>query len=144
MELVLAVVDDAQGVLARRHVLGRRLTEQIRGLRHDLSATLAPRWKRKPFYTVRELAQQVGRSPYTVRRWIREGKLNAVKLNDGRPKDQYLIEAQDIQELILSAGTGERTLVNTGASESPRSSSRGRGADSGSASPRSDGPCSDR
>ena len=120
------------------------LTEEVHCLRQELRASLAPQWKPKPSYTVAEVAQRLGRSAYTIRRWIKEGKLDAIKLNGGGPKDRYLIEHREVQELLLDGGTRLRTLVSTEASGCLRSSSRGRDAGSGVASPPSDGPCSGR
>jgi len=132
-----------QDLLLLRRALAH-LAEEISRLREDMRAgAMAGRWA-KPFYTVRELAQQLGRSPYTIRRWIREGKIHAVKLNSGGPRDQYLIEHEEVQELILNSGTRRRTLVNTGACGFLRSSSPGKDAGSAAASPESGGPCSDR
>ena len=39
-----------------------------------------PTLPRKEFYSVEEVAQYVHRSPYTVRRWINEGKIKAVRI----------------------------------------------------------------
>jgi excisionase family DNA binding protein len=44
--------------------------------------------------TVRETASRVGRSPDTVRRWIREGKLRA-QMRGGR----QLIDARDVRAI---------------------------------------------
>jgi excisionase family DNA binding protein len=90
----------------------RRLTQEVSGLRHDLKAALAPKWKTKPFYTVKELAKHLGRSTYTIRRWIRDGKLQAVKLNSGGPRDPYLIEHREVQELLTQAETRDHVLVS--------------------------------
>ena len=103
--------------LARRDIVALRselkqLVHEVSGLRYDLKATLTPKWKTKPFYTVQELAKHLGRSPYTIRRWIREGKIGAVKLNSGGPRDPYLIEHREVEELILRAEAKDHVLVS--------------------------------
>ena len=130
--------------LARLREAMQLLAEEIGALRQDLRVALSPRAKAKPFYTVTELAEQFGRSPYTIRRWIRAGKIDAVKLNSGGPRDQYLIAHDDVAELIAQAETKERVLVSRAGGGCPRSSSLGKGAGSGGASPRSDAPYSGR
>ena len=101
-----------QNVVLLRQAL-QSLTEEVSSLRRDLRAALAPKLKTRPFYTVRELADLLRRSPHTIRRWIRAGKIEAVKLNSGGARDPYLIDHHDVEDLILSAGTQERTLVNS-------------------------------
>ena len=126
-------------LIALRQALAQ-LTDEIRSLRQDLRASMQLKGKAKPFYTVREAADLLGRTPYTIRRWIRDGKLEATKPNGGGARDQYLIEVGELRELLLSGGTQERTLVNRGASGYLRSSSGGKGAGSGAASPGSGDP----
>ena len=53
----------------------------------------------KPTYTVSEAANILGRSPSTVRRWIREGKLESSKSADNQ-QGQHLIPRHSIQEYL--------------------------------------------
>ena len=46
-----------------------------------------------------------GRSCYTVRRWITEKKLTAIRLRDGGPRGKLLIPRSEIERLI-AAGRG--------------------------------------
>ena len=48
-----------------------------------------------PTVTVPEAARFAGRNPETIRRWIREGKLNSEKVGT-----QYLVRTEDIEALI--------------------------------------------
>jgi hypothetical protein len=57
-------------VLLRQALMS--LTEEVRGLRQEVRTSLVPQWKPKPSYTVGEVAQRLGRSAYTIRRWIKE------------------------------------------------------------------------
>ena len=68
----------------------------------------------RPVYSVKEVAQMLGRSEGTVRRFIREGKLESSKSADGkqgqhliqdrnaqvRPGDEYLDQQQGEHELL--------------------------------------------
>jgi excisionase family DNA binding protein len=47
--------------------------------------------------TVPQAARRLGRNPETVRRWIREGKLNASKIGT-----QHVIDERDLAQLELS------------------------------------------
>lgn len=50
--------------------------------------------------SIREAAETLKRSTATIRRWIREDKIKAIKLNNGGDKDQYLIQSNEIEKLI--------------------------------------------
>jgi len=58
-------------------------------LREDglLDAQMVEVGQPRKFLTVREYAKLVGKSPSTIRRWIRQKKLRAIRLSNG----QYLI-----------------------------------------------------
>jgi hypothetical protein len=45
------------------------------------------------FYTVHEVATLVGRLPYTVRRWSREGRLKGVRMKGELPGDDHALRA---------------------------------------------------
>ena len=53
--------------------------------------------------TVPQAARRIGRNPETIRRWIREGRLNSTRVGT-----QYLIEELDLAGLVdPSAETAE-------------------------------------
>ena len=60
---------------------------------------------RKTTYTVDEIAQLTGRSCYTIRRWITEGRLNAIRIAEGGPRGRLLIPRSELDRLI-NAGRG--------------------------------------
>jgi len=75
---------------------------------------------RNQYYSVNEIAELVGRSPYTIRRWLREGRLKGARVTgqlsgggDGL-RVPYLIPREEIVKLrsegrmrSASEGTGE-------------------------------------
>lgn len=56
--------------------------------------------RRKDHLTVEEVAELTGRSAYTVRRWIKEKVLHAVRLDEGGPRGKLLIPHTEIERLI--------------------------------------------
>lgn len=58
---------------------------KVEGLRELLIA------RRKDFYTVDEVADIVGRSAFTVRRWITEGRLHATRIEGTGPRGKLLV-----------------------------------------------------
>jgi excisionase family DNA binding protein len=80
------------------------IEELLRPMRTDLESirsTLNAR--RKSHYTVEEVAELTGRSAYTVRRWITEKRLKAIRIAGTGPKGRLLISRDQIDVLIGSA-----------------------------------------
>jgi excisionase family DNA binding protein len=70
------------------------LESKLTGLRELLSR------RRKDHLVVEEVAELTGRSCYTVRRWITEGKLCAIRIRDGGPRGKLLIPRTELDRLI--------------------------------------------
>jgi excisionase family DNA binding protein len=61
--------------------------------------------RRKEHLVVEEFAELVGRTPYTVRRWIAEGKVQAIRIRGGGPRGKLLIARAEL-ERIIGSGLG--------------------------------------
>jgi excisionase family DNA binding protein len=88
-------------------VLGRLFREIA-----EIRALLAGRVK--SHYAVEELAEITGRSAYTIRRWISEGRLDATRIEGTGPRGKLLIARDQVQRLVTS-GIGDRippTLID--------------------------------
>ena len=59
----------------------------------------------KSHLTVEEVGEATGRTPFTVRRWIKEGRLKAQRVSGAGPKGRLLIAREELDALVR-AGTG--------------------------------------
>lgn len=91
--------------------LAAGLDEIVRML-HELKCGLDEvqrtlRSRQKSHYTVEEVARFTARAPYTVRRWIAEGRIKAIRVSGSGPKGRLLIARDQLDVLIGSALGGE-------------------------------------
>jgi len=81
------------------------LLESLRNRLEDVHVLLSRR--AKPQLTVEEVAELTGRSAYTVRRWISEGKLSAIRIGATGPRGRLLIPQSELRRLVTSARGGQ-------------------------------------
>lgn len=93
-------------------VLNRILTEL-----EEIRATLSG--LRKSHYTVEEVAELVGRSAYTVRRWIAEKQLLARRIEGTGPKGRLLVPREELTRLMSQGLDAEMTAVVTAGADTP-------------------------
>ena len=55
------------------------------------------------YLTVNQTAKMLKRSPTTIRRLIAANKIDGIKINNGSPRDRYLIPRASIQRFIQGA-----------------------------------------
>jgi excisionase family DNA binding protein len=72
--------------------------------------------RRKFQFTTDEVAEMTGRSGYTIRRWIAEGKLKAIRVAEGGPRGRLLIPRSELERLV---GRGLGAQVPTSALDVP-------------------------
>ena len=90
----------------------RELREAVGDLRDRLEAGLADlreqiAGKSKSHYTVDEVAGLTGRASYTVRSWITQGLIQAIRVPGTGPKGRLLIPHEELRKLV-DRGLGAR------------------------------------
>jgi excisionase family DNA binding protein len=79
------------------------MLSQIMSALDEIRARLAG--SHKEAHTVAEIADITGRSAFTVRRWISEGKIAAIRVSGTGPRGRLLIPHAELRRLV-SCGKG--------------------------------------
>ena len=58
--------------------------------------------RRKENLTVEEVAAMTGRSAFSVRRWIKEKKLRAIRIAEGGPRGRLLVPRAELDRLVAT------------------------------------------
>jgi len=78
-----------------------KLLEHVEKQQHLLIQLLEQlQAKRKPHLTVAEAALACGRSAYTIRRWITEDRIKAIRIEGDGPRGRLLIPREELDRLI--------------------------------------------
>lgn len=72
--------------------------EQVEQNIQELKRQVSGRYK--PLLTVNEAAEFTGRSAYTVRRWIAEGRLKAERVQGTGPRGRMLITREQLHQVL--------------------------------------------
>jgi excisionase family DNA binding protein len=83
------------------------LLAAVEDVREILTAT------RKEYYTVGEVARLTGRTPYTVRRWLSEGRLPAIRVEGTGPRGRLLIPGSHLTRLLPQGLGGDLPQTGT-------------------------------
>jgi excisionase family DNA binding protein len=88
---------DPDAVLPLLHSISAQLSE----IRAQLDGRM------KSHLTVEEVAAVTGRVPYTIRRWISDGRIHAERVNGTGPRGRLLIPRSELDKLITSGLAGK-------------------------------------
>jgi excisionase family DNA binding protein len=99
------LIQSVEAVQTALTEISHRRLPALEGGLFELRALLQPR--RKDYYRIEEVASLTGRSEYTVRRWVTEGKLRATRLAEGGPRGRLLVPREEMQRLISSGKGGQ-------------------------------------
>ena len=94
---------DPAALLATVHAINRKVDTLVDHLRGNL----------KPLLTVDEAAALLGRSSYTTRAYIRDGRLPATRLHGTGPRGRLLVRREDLERLLDAGEVGARPGAGT-------------------------------
>lgn len=92
------------------------LTGLLAGI-EDIRALLSR--KVKDYYTVEEVAEMAGRSAYTIRRWIKEERIKATRVEGTGPKGRLLVARPELAKLVDEGKAGGLDEVSLGERAAP-------------------------
>ena len=71
-----------------------RILDELRLLRDLIEGA------RKPLLTIDEVARLTGRVPYTIRTWVKAGRLKATRVHGTGPKGRLLVPRAELDRLL--------------------------------------------
>jgi len=57
---------------------------------------------RKSHLTIEEVAAATGRAPYTVRTWVKQGRIRAIRVADAGPRGRLLVPREELEKLVTA------------------------------------------
>jgi len=78
-----------------------QILDDLRDIREMLSGL------RKEWYTIEEVAELTGRTAYTIRRWVKEGRITATRVSGTGPRGRLLVGWDQLRQLIGAGMGGE-------------------------------------
>ena len=77
-----------------------RILTELKALRELLHGS------RKPLLTIDEVARLTGRNPYTVRTWVKTGRLAATRVHGTGPRGRLLVARDELDRLLTDGLAG--------------------------------------
>jgi hypothetical protein len=72
---------------------------ELRGAIDELGSRLDG--STKELLTIEEIARLTARAPYTIRRWVKEGLIDAIRLAGSGPRGRLLVPRAEIRKLVV-------------------------------------------